>query len=67
MPPVNAKNIALGAAAADLGLGLPVGQDLLDEQERRRKLKEGKANSPQAFGDTTLGAAAMQLFSGATK
>lgn len=64
MPPANPKNFALGPAASDLGLGLPIGQDLLDEEERRRRLAAGKQAMPQAYGDTVLGNAAMELFTG---
>lgn len=64
MPPANPKNAALGTAATDLGLGMPVGEDLLDEQARRKKLKEGKQTLPGAYGDTVMGNAAMELFTG---
>lgn len=64
MPPANPKNMALGPAASDLGLGLPMDEDLLDEEERRKKLKEKQQSAPSQFGDSVLGNASMSLFTG---
>ena len=64
MPPANPKNASLGAAAFDLGLGMPLDDQILDEEERRKRLKEGKAALPSQYGDSVLGTASMALFSG---
>ena len=65
MPPPNPKNAALGPAATDLGLGMPLGDEaLLDEDERRKKLKRDQQAAPAQFGDSVLGNAAMSLFTG---
>ena len=71
MPPINPKNFSLSPAGADLGLSEQLGQQLdgmlTDEEERRKKLKEGQSNDPAKFGDSVMGPAALSLFSGFTK
>jgi hypothetical protein len=64
MPPPNPKNQGLFSAAAnDLGLGDLFAEELLDEEGRRKRLKEGQKANPANYGDMVLGgAAAMQLF-----
>lgn len=64
--PTSAKNAALqlGAAAADLGGEDWMLDELTDEEQRRRRLKEGKAQTPGNFGDAVMGNAAMSLFNG---
>lgn len=64
MPVPNPKNQGLlGGAAFDLGLGDYLDEQLLDEEARRKRVKEGQNENPALFGDMVLGgAAAMQLF-----
>lgn len=63
MPMPNAKNVALGSAATQLGLGGTLSEDLENEEEKRRKLREGKRSLPSLYGDSVLGNAAMDLMS----
>lgn len=67
--PMNPKNFALSPAATDLGLGLSqsLSDELLNEEERRKKVRDGQQNNPANFGDSVLGPAAMSLFPGAGK
>ena len=69
MPPMNPKNFALSAGATDLGLGLgqQLNEELLTEEEKRKRLKEGQQGNLSNYGDSVLGPASMQLFSGAGK
>ena len=67
MPPMNPKNFALSPAGTDLGLGQQLYSELTDEEERRKKLKEGQGTDPAKFGDSVMGPAAMSLFSGMGK
>ena len=59
--PLAAKNMP--SAAADLGLGDMLTQQLQDqEEERKKKIRQRLGQSPSAFGDNTLGPATMALF-----
>lgn len=64
MPVPNPKNQGLyNAASFDLGLSDYLAEDLLNDEERRKRIKEGKKENPANFGDLVMGgAAAMQLF-----
>lgn len=64
--PTSAKNAALtlGAASADLGLSEYLDAQLINEEERRRRLREGQRDLPSNFGDAVMGNAAMSLFTG---
>jgi hypothetical protein len=67
MPPVNPKNVALSAAGTDLGLGVQLNEQLLTEEEKRKRLLEAQKNNPANYGDSVLGSASMSLFSGMGK
>lgn len=61
----SAKNYALSPAAADLGLGEQLTQQLADQEtERKKKLMGGAGKNalPAAYGDSTMSLAAMNLF-----
>ncbi len=63
MPLPNPKNFALGSAAADLGFDMRMGEEnLLDEEERRKRLREKREGQPNLFGDSVLGQAASELW-----
>ena len=64
MPPPNPKNQSfLSAAALDLGLTDYLDEELLNEEERRKRRTQGQKENPALYGDQVLGgAAAMQLF-----
>jgi hypothetical protein len=63
MPTMNAKNAALNpAASTDLGLNITGNQDIINEQERMRRLKQAKMATPSLFGDEVLGGVAQDIF-----
>lgn len=61
----NPKNFALSASATDLGLGADLQEQLLTEEEKRKRAKQTGMAQPSAFGDSTMGSAAMMLGLGA--
>lgn len=52
MPTMNAKNVPLSAAGADLGIQDAINQQMQDklEEERKRKLLMGQSPAAQALG-----------------
>lgn len=59
----NPKNYAISSAAADLGLGDQLTQQLADQEDERKKklMTAGKGALPSAYGDGVMGLASMNL------
>lgn len=63
MPPPNPKNIGLGPAATDLGLGGALEEQLSAEEKlRRKKMLEASRGQQGIYGDSTLSNASMAIF-----